>query len=515
METIEYQKSKIENLRPWVEAETGMDFSGNRVTRLHDAVKRVLSREQPPTDLDQLMTLSRERGPFLERLSAELTVGESFFFRNEHHFRALRDNVLPEILHDNSNRREVRIWSAGCAGGEEPYSLAILLDQILNVPTDLQSQIANHESQTPWRVSILGTDLNYEFLERAREASYRPWSFRHTNIHEDRTYFSGGKDCFQLATKIRNTVRFAYLNLVKDVYPSPLTGTLGLDLILFRNVAIYLNSEVTRKIIERFYQALRPGGWLLLGETEVGLAPTDRFETRRFEQATFHHKPSGAEMPAERAPIRMPVLADFAVDVSEQTKASAGPTRQMPMVQPAPELPDWVPLPKQTSRSYAPESTVQQTDRLLREQKFNEAERTIERIADRELRAHSRFQLAQALLARAEIDRARQMLDRCLADEPLMVEAQLLHASFAEEAGDLEQAERAYRRALYVDRNCPMAHFHLALVQQQKGDAAGAQRSVRTTLKLAEHRDPHEPVEYGEGVCYGRLKEMAQMILEF
>ena len=105
------------------------------------------------------------------------------------------------------------------------------------------------------------------------------------------------------------------------------------------------------------------------------------------------------------------------------------------------------------------------------------------------------------------------MLELCLREEPLLIEAQLLRASFAEEAGDLSAAEQAYRRALYVDRGCPMAHFHLALVQQQQDNQAEALRSLRTARQLIQGKDPHATVEYGEGVCYGRLREMVSLLM--
>lgn len=494
-------QSQIEQIRPWVESETGMDFSGTRMQRLLDAASKVLSRKNKAENFDGLLADSQQRGVFLEQLTAELTVGESFFFRNEHHIRALREQVLPAILQDNSDRREIRIWSAGCAGGEEPYSLAILIDQLLG-------------GRHGWQISILGTDLNPEFLARAREASYRPWSFRHTKIHEDRTYFSAERDTYRLAPKVRDTARFAYLNLVKDVYPSPLTGTLGLDLILFRNVAIYLKPEVTKRIIERFHQALRPGGWLLLGETEVSLAPTQGFEARRFDHATFHQKAIDADAATESSTT--PVLADLVGAPPRPSVAGNAYLQSSANMPPIPSLPDWVPLPKRRGKeSQAAESTTQRIERMLVEQRFDEAERAIERIMDKHQRAKSRFRLAQELLRRAAGARARRMLERCLTDEPLLIEAQLLQGSFAEEAGELDLAEQAYRKALYVDRNCPMAHFHLSLVQQRSGDAIGTRRSAKTTLKLIEGKNPHDLVEYGEGVCYGRLKEMAQMILDY
>ncbi len=217
-----------ERLRGWVEAETGMDLAGARFPRLQTAVERVLAH-QPRLDLQGVLARPEDYPAFLENLTTELTVGESFFFRNEHHFRALREHVLPEILRENAPQREVRIWSAGCATGEEPYSLAVLLDQLL-------------ADRGSWQLSILGTDLNLSFQERARQARYRQWSFRQTDIHRDARYFSTDGEWYVLAPRVRGPVRFAYLNLVKDVYPSALTGTLGLDLILFRNVAIYFEA---------------------------------------------------------------------------------------------------------------------------------------------------------------------------------------------------------------------------------------------------------------------------------
>lgn len=500
----EIRVSSLEILRSCVEAETGMDFSGTRLTRLRDAVEKVLSRIQSTVPLDRILASSQERGVFLERLTAELTVGESFFFRNEHHIQALRERVLPEILRDNLGKREVRIWSAGCAGGEEPYSLAILVDQILS-------------GQRGWRISILGTDLNPEFLDRARAARYRPWSFRQTKIHEDRTYFSPDKDEFQLSSRMREHVRFAYLNLVKDVYPSPLMGTCGLDLILFRNVAIYLKHEITKRIIERFHQALRPGGWLLLGEAEVGSAPVGAFDARHFEHATFHQKSQVPETPVGEFPAGGPILADFTLSPFELSDEHEHSAQTQPTFPTIPTLPDWVPLPKKVRTGDSASTPTRSAgtsriERLLLEQNFDAAEQAIERLTDKNQRASLRFRLAQGLLMGTSIVRARELVDRCLTDEPLMIEAQFLKASFAEEAGDLDQAEKAYRRALYVDRNCPMAHFHLGLVLQQKGDAVGSQRSFKTTLKLIDHRNPHDLVEFGEGVCYGRLKEMIQMI---
>jgi chemotaxis protein methyltransferase CheR len=500
------RESPLERLRPLVEAETGMDLSGTRFQRLQDAAQKVLTLHKPAVDLDRILDRPRQRAVFLEELTAELTVGESFFFRNEYHFQALREHVIPHIFGKNSGRREIRIWVAGCATGEEPYSLAILLDQLRR-----SEDGATGRHQRPVgdeHVSILATDLNAEFLERARAGRFREWSFRRTDIHNNRDYFRREGREYCLHKRIRDHVRFTYLNLVKDVYPSPLTGTLGLDLILFRNVAIYLKAEVTKAIIRRFHRALRPGGWLLLGETEVQTAPREGFQVHRFREATLFQKELGpGPVSDDPVPLPEPALAAIVSRPSwPRSRAAAGAeTAAAPT-----GLPDWVPLPKAAKVSPPVEttSTEDQIHRCVQQQSFGDAERIIERIPGRRDRATSRLQYVRGLLASGAATHARTMLDKCLVEEPLLIEAQLLKATFDEEDGDLAGAERAYRRALYVDRTCAIAHFHLGLVQKQRGDRPGARNSLQIAAKLARGEDVHEAVPHGDGVCYGRLLEM-------
>jgi len=495
-----FVSSEWERTRQWVESETGMDLTGSRFTRLRDAVSKSLGRSDPETALARIVARPDLQAGFLERLTGEITVGESFFFRNASHFRVLRETVLPQILAENSSRREVRVWSAGCATGEEPYSLAILFDQLLG-------------TRSGWQVSVLGTDLNPAFLQRAREARYRQWSFRQTDIHQNREYFTPTGDTYRLADRLREHVRFATLNFVKDVYPSAFTGTIGLDLILFRNVAIYLKPEVTAAILRRFYQALRPGGWLLLGETEVTAAPSGSFEVRRFEHATLYRKAGdhGTSAISEVDAMLPPALAGVAL----------APAVRLPNV---PPLPEWVPLPRSRAvtvdeKSSAPGTLSadamvwEQLERALSTGRLDEAERRLDGISAIKHRATMRLRFVRALLARAEGASARRMLDLCLKEEPLLLEAQLLKAGFAAEAGDLAAAEQACRRAVYINPRASIAHFQLALVLEQKGDTNGVTRSLKTTLKLISGEDPHALVEFGDGVCHGRLKEMISLVM--
>lgn len=514
---------QLERLRPLVEVETGMDFTDNRARRLREAVEKVLATKGISDDLDELLANSDAHAAFLDQVTAELMVGESFFFRNEHHFRALRECVIPEILNRNTDRNEIRLWSAGCAGGEEPYSLAILLDQIL------QSH-AKNESGTDWSISILATDINTEFLERAQQAEYRDWSFRRTNIHNDTRYFEKAGVVKRLLPSVRQHVRFLYLNLVKDIYPSPLSGTTGLDLILFRNVAIYLQPRVVEAIIQRFHRCLKPGGWLLLGEAEVSQFRPEGFEVERFGPATFLRKPARFTEDDRSEKPPGPVLpAVFqtkvpSVDATQvgETRASRTPkaetNRQRPAVggaaTPEASSPPVPARPQVSKPRGLPRVDWQDIERCLKRKDFVAAESELKRIPQHRDRARAKLKYVRRLLELPQTARAREVLDECLHEEPLLIDAHLLKACLAEERGDLAEAESSCRRALYLDPGSPMLHFHLALIQQQRGDTSGSQKSFQLVQKLAKSQEPETIAEHGDGICYGRLSEMVQSILK-
>lgn len=473
-----------------MESETGMALGVERRTSFRTAAGPLLLKHGVETNVDLARILESGReARLLESLTSTLTVGETFFFRNQDHFSALRDNVLPAILEANAALHEIRIWSAGCATGEEPYSLAILCDQVL-------------QTSGGWQISVLATDLSTEFLKKARDASFRPWSFRGTDIHLNRAYFTAEGESFRLARRIADRVRFSYLNLVKDVYPSPLTGTAGLDLILFRNVAIYLKRPVVMTILERLHRALKPGGWLLLSETEVFPDPPAGFEVVRFGQATFLRKAGGPELTRDLiVPTELPVLQEA---LFSTTYRLADP----------PALPEWVPLPAFPSPAAEEPPTWERIEQRLLRRKFDEANEILGKVEPRKDRALLRVRYAKALLSVGDHGRARRMIDLCIEEESLQLEAHLLRASMSEDQGDLAGAEASYRRALYLDRTCPMAHFRLALVQHQRGNSVGASRSLETLLRLTEAKDPHARLDFGEGLCYGRLRELVSVLRE-
>lgn len=237
---------------------TGIEMPEGRRSDLERAVANARAATGA-ADADELIAMLRSPSrakPALAAMIPALTVGETHFFRNRPQMEALARDVLPAIIARRRPERRLRIWSAGCASGEEPYSLAMMIDGLL-------------PDRRHWDVRIVGTDLNPEGLERARQGVYGSWSFREVPDHIVHTYFTpveSGR--LALAPEIRAMVRFAPLNLVTSAFDAPPLALHDVDLILCRNVLIYFRPEVVRDVVRRLEAALVPGGWLVVGHVE-------------------------------------------------------------------------------------------------------------------------------------------------------------------------------------------------------------------------------------------------------
>jgi chemotaxis protein methyltransferase CheR len=232
-------------------------------------------------DLAALYADARLGGAGWEIILAQLTVGETYFFRNQPQFEAFRQQLLPELLQRRATIRSLRVWSAGCATGEEPYSIAMLLGDML-------------PREQMWQVSILATDLNPRFLARAREALYSEWSFRETTEAQRARFWVREGNRWRLRPEIRRMVLFTRLNLAEPSYPAINNGTCAMDIIFCRNVMIYFDEETIRQVLARMYAALAPGGWLLVGHAEPQAALYQQFEVHNFPNAIIYRKPLDA-----------------------------------------------------------------------------------------------------------------------------------------------------------------------------------------------------------------------------
>ncbi|MCU1692687.1 MAG: methyltransferase, CheR-type, partial [Frankiales bacterium] len=189
-----------------------------------------------------------------QRLLDEVTIQETHFFRNPPQVRALRQHVLPALVRAAAETRRLRIWSAGCSTGEEPYTIAMLLRELL-------------PSTAGWDVQVLGTDVSSRALAAARCARYGPRSVQMASPEDLARHFLPGPDgSAEVRPDVRDLVQLRHHNLVTE--PVPFAPG-ELDLVLCRNVTIYFGKDTTRALMARLHASLRDGGYLFLGHSET------------------------------------------------------------------------------------------------------------------------------------------------------------------------------------------------------------------------------------------------------
>jgi chemotaxis protein methyltransferase CheR len=270
-----------------VEEHTGLQFSGERRRYLHCALLRIAACKGFASEQDCLEWFlgtgwDQQKS---DLCAAYLTVGETYFFRERRGFALLCEVARAKAL--ASADAPLRLWSAGCCTGEEPYSMAIMLRQA--VP-----------ELAAGRISILGTDLNAANLAVARAGAYREWSFRGTDAALRTAHFTAAGDGRHvLRPKIRSLVHFAQLNLALPVYPS--TATAATDIIFCRNVLMYFSPRQAALAIARMRDCLVDGGWLVVNPSEASAELFTGFRAVYHPDAIFFQKSDAALAPVEAA----------------------------------------------------------------------------------------------------------------------------------------------------------------------------------------------------------------------
>jgi chemotaxis protein methyltransferase CheR len=430
---------------------TGLVFAPNRCQTLEQAV-RVVMRAQALDDLREFeRQLASGRVPW-EPLIAQMTVGETYFFRDNPHFEFLTQRVLPELAERRGRQYCPRVWSAGCASGEEAYSLAMALDE--------QGKLDGS--------FVLGTDLNRAALTRARAGRYKKWSLRGLDPKRLDRYFEWQSGEVLLSPRVRDQVTLQELNLSGAAYPSAVTRTFAMDFILCRNVLIYLSPEAILDLARRMFDCLSPGGYLITGPSDPMLAEA-RFEVMNVTAGIAYRRPLATFVPVRPSPIP-----------------------PFPGIRQAPRLPS-VPPPTRAAPSAPPEAlSLRERARIAAEQADHEQLSWLARehpdaawLAVLALQAVSN--VAPVAVAEAE---CRTAIGR----HPLNADLQYLHALMLLEVGQASHATRALRRAIYLDSSLAIAHFTLGSVLVGLRDAAGAERAFRNAEQCARARPSEEPV---------------------
>ncbi|MEO7712436.1 MAG: CheR family methyltransferase [Gemmatimonadaceae bacterium] len=470
-------------------AVAGLVFSVSRQPSAETAMRRVMSayRLLEPVDLYNAVKVA---GEVQDALLAELTVGESYFFRDEGQLSLLGGEILPGWRAESSDAPR-RIWSAGCASGEEPYTLAILLREL------------------GWGspVSLLGTDIALPRLDAARRGRYTKWALRGMDETRLTRWFRRRGPHFLLDNDILRAADFRQLNLASDAYPSIASATSDQDLILCRNVLIYFDLDTVVSIAERLLRALRPTGWLVLGASDPPLVDLVECEVVMTASGIAYRPRASSRGSSQRSRWLSATAARPARPPEDMSDSSmpewAGRPAAVPLaparmsVSSSQVAPDVV-AHESAEDAYA-RGDYATAERLAQDAVLRDPENVTAWIVRVRSAANSGQLTEAGEICAVAIDRHR-----------LVPELHYLHGILQIEAGRSADGARDARRALYLDRTLIMGHMLLGAALTNLDDREGARRAFQNaTDLLAGHADTGL-ITGSDGVPVARLRQMAQ-----
>ena len=412
----------------------------------------------------------------LHRLTELVVNHETQFFRTPVHHRALREHILPELSAERPSAQPLRCWSAGCATGEEPYSLAISVLETLGAPP-------------PRPIEIYATDISHQALARAQQGSYRGRALANVAPPELERWFTRRDGGREVKSDVRSLVRFEQHNLHA---PAPVWAR-NVDIVFCQNVTIYFAVETCRELMGRFFDVLVPGGYLFLGYSETLWRIFDRFDTVEVGGAFVYRKPRPrVVVPKPRPPVERSVPAKR----QERAERPARPTARRQVV---------VAEPQHAAH-------FEQGMAQLAAGAFAEALQTLQQVAP----GHEKYPQALAGIARIHANRgewelaaaeARRAIDLDL----LTADAHLLLGMLAANREQWDTAVSHLERVRYLDPWAPLPSFHLANAYRGQRRLELAEREYRSALRKLGSLAPTDVLD---GVTVAWLRETCQRFLQ-
>jgi len=447
---------------------SGLHFDEGRSQSLHLALWQRLQHRGYDSyrEYYNLLKFHPEGRLEIRELFDLITIGETYFFRNKAQFDVLMRFVLPEIIQRkvDSGEKCIRAWSAGCSRGDEAYSIALALMEVL-------------PSSEEWGISILGTDINRRGLACSEEAIYGEKDIGHLPKEYMEKYFKIRGSTYPLRDDVKELVRFEYHNLARD--PCIHEKMQRVDIIFCRNVIIYFDSQTTQRVIENFYNCLAQDGYLFLGHTETLLQITNKFERVEFPQ-TFIYKKRLSPV-QEHAMKPFMAVPEINIENLLSVKETGIEERFSPQelrfgLQGKPEPFEQVDKPSDVAFLSLPDNMVAQDKKRIR----------------------TCLAKASILANEAKYKEATDILGKIIEADNLSVEAYYLLGVLSYKSGDLKEAETQFRKVIYVTPDSVLAYFNLGNMYLYQRKLSEAAREFKNAIRLLEKRPKDEQVRFCE-----------------
>jgi len=422
-----------------------------------------------------------------EMLASHLTINETYFWREPQSFEILEQKILPELIQLRQNEdKRIRVWSAGCSAGEEPYSIAIALRR--NIP-EIEK----------WNISILASDINPKIMQKANAGIYSHWSFRSSPAWLKEKYFvEKEKGKFEIVHLVKKMVSFDYLNLAEDVFPSPVNNTNAMDIIFCRNVLMYFTPERIKQVISGFFNTLVDGGYLVVGGSELFYQNYLQFEPVNYAGAIVYRKKRANEL-YKTTPLCFEIPPQL--DLTET------------LFQPLVEKVKIIDPPKPATNE---KKTVVEII-PPKKSKFEEARQlyllgfyseVIAQFSDFAKTPDEFKLLIRSYANQGKLTEAITLCEKAIAANKLDPTIYYLQATIHQEQNQTDEAIASLKRTMYLDPDFVLPYYSLGNIYFHQGNLAGAKKNYRNVLSILEKIKQDEILPESEGLTAGRLKEI-------
>lgn len=466
-----------------IEQRLGLKFDEDKRDYLASVLLARLEKsgETGTAYLDRLELLAE--GEEWSALSQLLTVSETYFFRHFDQFKAFVDIALPDRMLAQSQSRRLSILSAGCASGEEAYSLAMM--------------IRDASIEAPWKISIRGADINPAVIARAIDARYSTWSLRETPREAQRKWFRSQGREYVLDDAIRNAVQFERRNLAEN--DQNFWRPESYDIIFCRNMMMYFSTPHAHALMERITRALVPGGYLFLGHAETLRGISLGFHLRHTHGTFYYQRRHLDESKAVQVAVSHPAQPRLPLAVVDRDDSWVESIRHSSeRIQALAASQSCISAqPGQRERI---QCDLKHAQSLLRQERFADA-LNVFRVLPVEAADYAEALLLKAVLYvhNGQLGDAEQVSQLLLDRDKLDAGAQYVLALCREEDGDQAAAVNHNQMAAYIDPCFAMPRLQLGLLARRAGDCESARRELEQALVLLQREDASRLLLFGGG----------------
>lgn len=401
----------------------------------------------------------------IEILANFLTIGETYFFREKACFEVLKNYIFPELIAKRRHSKTMRIWSAPCSTGEEPYTIAMMLTMII-------------PNINEWNITILASDINETALHRMKEGIYTEWSFRESPAGIKAQFFTKAQNNrYIIIPKIKKMITPLHLNLSQDCFPDILNGTNAMDLILCRNMLMYFVEEHRTQVITQFYNSLVNGGHLVVGVSEAALVQNNNFTMVNYPGAIFYKKD-----PVEALAKAQPNISCYPIqtpDFTEPLSSKPSVAKEIKFTKKT-QIKNNLPIKEDSPKPVSdPEIVGQQFRHLANQGKLKEA---------------------------------LDFMDQTIKVDRFNAFYYFYRALLHLELGQVDKAISGCKNAIYLNPDFVLPYFILGNISHQHGKKKETKKYYEIVLNLLHHYSDDDNLPGSEGLSSQRMKEIIQSI---